>query len=88
MLDPKGMFTIISGSQKGLVMKINITLTDRALKALPRSQAQTDYTRLGDRELMNLVIQVQRGNVQSEGKIQAILAEAEARGFIESRPQA
>lgn len=68
-------------------MQINITLTDRALKALPRSQASIDYTRLGDRELMNLVIQVQRGNVQMESKIQAILNEAEARGFIESRPQ-
>lgn len=87
MLDPKGTFTIISGSQKGLVMNINITFTSKALAALPRPQLTVDYTRLGDKELLNLVIQVQRGKVTSESKIQGILAEAEARGLISTQSE-
>jgi len=80
------MFTIISGSQKGLVMPINITFTSKAIVALPRPQI-VDYTRMGDKELLNLVIQVQRGKVTSESKIQGILAEAEARGLIETQSE-
>ena len=69
-------------------MQINITFTEKALGALPRSQVTSDYTRLGDKELMNLVIQVQRRNVKAESKIHAILAEAERRGLIQqSQPE-
>lgn len=67
-------------------MQINITFTEKALGALPRSQVTADYTRLGDKELLNLVIQVQRRNVKAESKIHAILAEAERRGLIQSQP--
>ena len=69
------------------VVTMKIVITSLGAEHMPRPARPVDYKSMGNKELLNLVIQVQRGSVRDQGKIAQILAEAEARGLIQGQPE-
>ena len=69
------------------VVTMKIVITSLGAEHMPRPSRAVDYKSMGNKELLNLVIQVQRGSVRDQGKIAQILGEAEARGLIQGQPE-